>query len=125
MSKKVLAVDDDPIIRSMVKEMLLAEGFEVILAENGLLGLETLTQPDFTKDLTLIILDVMMPGMTGIELLTKVKQDELAPSIPVVMLTAEATSNDVLKGYNSGADYYITKPFTRQQLVHGLSIVLS
>lgn len=123
MAKKVLAVDDDPMIRGLLREMLTAQGYEVTLAEDGPSGLEALKHKDLTDGLFLIILDVVMPGLTGLELLSKVKEDNLAPSVPVIMLTGEARTEDILAGYNKGADYYITKPFTRQQLLHGVTLV--
>ena len=123
MTKKVLAVDDDPMIRGLIKEMLTAEGYEVVLAENGPDGISTLLSDNFASELCLIVLDVIMPGLTGLEVLSKIKEDELAPNVPVIMLTGEANPEDVLAGYNRGADYYITKPFTRQQLLHGIDLV--
>ena len=123
MAKKVLAVDDDPMIRGLLREILTAQGFEVTLAENGPAGLEALNQPELKEGLSLIILDVVMPGLNGLEVLTRVKEGNLAPSIPVIMLTGEARTEDILDGYNRGADYYITKPFTRQQLMHGVTLV--
>ena len=123
MTKKILAVDDDPMIRGLLREILTAQGYEVILADNGPAGLEALQQNDLMEGLSLIILDVVMPGLTGLEVLTRVKEGNLAPSIPVIMLTGEARTEDILDGYNKGADYYITKPFTRQQLMHGVTLV--
>lgn len=123
MSKKVLAVDDDPMIRGLLREILAAQGYEVTLAEDGPAGLELLKNQDFVTGLSLIILDVVMPGLTGLEVLSQVKQDNLAPATPVIMLTGEARQEDILEGYNRGADYYITKPFTRQQLMHGVTLV--
>jgi DNA-binding response OmpR family regulator len=125
MAKKVLSVDDDPMIRDLVKQILEAEGFIVESAENGQLGLCKLEQDGFNQDLALIVLDVSMPVMSGLELLTTLKERNLAPDVPVIMLTGEAKHEDMLKGYNLGADYYITKPFTRLQLKHGLELVIS
>lgn len=121
--KKVFAVDDDPTIREMVKQILTAEGYDVTLAENGALGLQQLQNSEFAHGLDLILLDVMMPEMTGLEVLSAVKDGDLAPTVPVIMLTGEARTEDILTGYNKGADYYITKPFTRAQLLHGISLV--
>jgi two-component system, sensor histidine kinase and response regulator len=125
MVKKVLSVDDDAMIRDLVKQILEAEGFLVESAENGQLGLSKLEQDGFNQDLALIVLDVSMPIMSGLELLATLKERNLAPDVPVIMLTGEAKHEDMLKGYNLGADYYITKPFTRLQLKHGLELVLN
>jgi CheY-like chemotaxis protein len=123
MKRKILAVDDDPTIRGLVSHILSNEGYEVILAENGALGIAKLQEENFTNDLYLILMDVMMPELTGLQALSRIKEDNLAPQVPVIMLTAEAKPDDVMTGYNKGADYYITKPFTRQQLMHGISLV--
>lgn len=123
MKRKILAVDDDPTIRGLVSHILSNEGYEVILAENGALGIAKLQEENFTTDLYLILMDVMMPELTGLQALSRIKEDNLAPQVPVIMLTAEAKPDDVMTGYNKGADYYITKPFTRQQLMHGISLV--
>jgi len=65
-----------------------------------------------------------MPGMNGLDVLTRLKLQPRTQSIPVLMLTGEDKAEDILAGYNVGADYYITKPFTRQQLMYGVELVL-
>ena len=122
--KKVLVIDDDPMIRSLVKSILEPEGFEVSLAEDGTHGVEILDKSQRPIDLTLIILDVVMPGMNGLDVLTRLKIHEHTQKIPVLMLTGESKAEDIMAGYNIGADYYITKPFTRQQLLFGLNLLL-
>lgn len=66
-----------------------------------------------------------MTGMNGIEVLTKFKGDAETQTHPILMLTGESKAEDIMTGYSTGADYYITKPFTRQQLLYGLGMVLS
>ncbi len=73
----------------------------------------------------LIILDIMMPEIDGLEVLTRLKGDPSTASIPVILLTAKVQHEDVLGGYKMGADYYITKPFTRSQLLDGVNSILS
>ncbi len=73
----------------------------------------------------LILLDIMMPQMDGLELLTRLKENSDTASIPVILLTAKVQYDDVLGGYKMGADYYITKPFTITQLMTGINSLLS
>lgn len=123
MGKKILVIDDDPMIRTLVKEMLSAEGHEITLAEDGEQGVQILDTEPRPLKFNLIILDVVMPGMNGLDVLTRIKLHPHTQKIPVVMLTGEDKAEDIMAGYSVGADYYITKPFTRQQLLFGLSLV--
>lgn len=125
MGKKVLVVDDDPVIRNVVQAILEGEGYCVVLAEDGQQGLDILDSGPQPLDYCLIVLDVVMPGINGLDVLTRLKLQPRTQSIPVLMLTGEDKAEDILEGYNVGADYYITKPFTRQQLLYGVSMVLS
>ena len=118
--KKVLIVDDDRDCLQLVKDYLESKGFLTITAFEGETGLAKAKQlvPD------LIILDVMMPLMDGITVLQKLKQDASTEKIPVIMLTAKDRDEDVLKGYDFGAEYYITKPFDLKQLIMGVKLML-
>jgi DNA-binding response OmpR family regulator len=71
-----------------------------------------------------LLLDVMMPRMSGLEVLKALKADPATADIPVIMVTAKTTDDDVLHGYQEGADYYITKPFTADELIYGVNLVL-
>lgn len=122
--KRVLIVDDDATIRQMVAAILENEQFTVVQADDGLRGIEILDQEPRPIDFTFVMLDVSMPRMTGLEMLTRMKLHAHTRDLPVIMLTGEARPEDVMAGYTTGADYYITKPFTRQQLLYGLSMVL-
>jgi DNA-binding response OmpR family regulator len=124
MSKRILVVDDDPMIRNLLLAMLESQGFKVVLAEDGQQGLDLLEAEPKPLDYSLILLDVVMPGINGLDVLTRLKLKPETQSIPVVMLTGEDKAEDILAGYNVGADYYITKPFTRQQLMYGINMVL-
>ena len=110
--QKVLVVDDDRDIRELLVLDLEMSGYEVLVAENGFQAEEVARQelPD------LIVLDVMMPGRTGFEVLTSLRADERTHDIPVVMLTAKTSDDDVWAGWSAGADYYMTKPFDYDQL---------
>ncbi|MFQ5539599.1 MAG: PleD family two-component system response regulator, partial [Candidatus Binatia bacterium] len=72
----------------------------------------------------LILLDIMMPQMDGLEVLTRLREDPSMPFIPVILLTAKVHHEDVLRGYKMGAEYYITKPFTPAQVLDGINLVL-
>lgn len=110
--KKVAVVEDDPMISNLVKLKMEKSGYEVVVGENGKTGLELITEhlPD------LVILDVMMPIMDGFEVLRRIKADERTRDIPVIMLTARGMEDDILKGFDSGAVDYVTKPFSISEL---------
>lgn len=124
MAKKLLVVDDDPVIRALLQTMLEAESFEVELAGSGAEALTKLSQEDNVENFAAILLDVLMPDMTGLDVLCSLR-DKGSKTPPVIMLTGEAKADDIISGYQSGAEYYITKPFTRQQLLFGLNLVFS
>jgi two-component system alkaline phosphatase synthesis response regulator PhoP len=113
-------VDDNPDIITIVRTILEGRGFNVLSASSGAECLEALKsqKPD------LIVLDIMMPEMDGLEVLTRLKSTSEFTNIPVVLLTAKVQYEDVLGGYKLGADYYITKPFTSTQLINGINLLL-
>lgn len=125
MSNRVLIVDDDPVIRNLVQAVLEGEGYKVVAAEDGKQAIDLLDSESRPLDYCLIVLDVVMPGMNGFDVLTRLKLHSHTQSIPVLMLTGEDKAEDIMTGYSVGADYYITKPFTRQQLIFGIQLVLS
>jgi CheY-like chemotaxis protein len=118
--RTIMVVDDNPDIVTIVKTILEVKGYVVQSAFSGQEVLKLLEgqKPD------LIILDVMMPQMDGLEVLTRLKGDPGTASIPVILLTAKVQYEDVLGGYKMGADYYITKPFTSTQLINGINLLL-
>lgn len=113
MPKKILAVDDEKHIVRLVQINLEKEGFAVRTATNGREALEAVAQeqPD------LIVMDVMMPEMDGFAALQHLKDNPATAGIPVIMLTAKAQDADVFKGWQSGADLYLTKPFNPMELI--------
>ena len=113
MPKKILAVDDEKHIVRLVEVYLQRAGYEVITAYDGREALEKVKSesPD------LIVLDVMMPYMDGFEVLRTLKADETYKDIPVIMLTAKAQDADVFRGWQSGVDCYLTKPFNPMELL--------
>ena len=116
----VLVVDDDEDNIRIISTMLLARGYEVRLARNGRGAVESIRQqrPD------LVLLDVMMPGMDGMQVLDAIRADPHLASLPVVLVTAKTEDQDLLEGYRAGAQYYVTKPFTSRQLLYAISLVL-
>lgn len=113
MAQRILVVDDEEHIRFLVKTNLERGGYEVTTATNGREALESVAEqaPD------LLVLDVMMPEMDGLEVLKNLKADPATSAIPVVMLTAKGQDSDVFHGWQSGADLYLTKPFHPRELI--------
>src|SRR6476620_9923404 len=113
MAKKILAVDDEKHIVRLVQINLQKAGYEVATANTGREALERVKE--FGPDL--IVMDVMMPEMDGFEALKKLKENAATREIPVIMLTAKAQDADVFRGWQSGADLYLTKPFNPAELL--------
>jgi CheY-like chemotaxis protein len=113
-------VDDDEINRLLLQRVLEGRGFTVEAVPTGMAALAALDRrrPD------LVLLDIMMPGMSGIEVLDRVKASPRLATIPIIMLTAKEGDEDVLTSYRAGADYYLTKPLVVDQLLTGLTLVL-
>ena len=118
--KTIIVVDDNPDIVNIVKTILEGKGYNVMCAYSGA---ELFTKLKERKP-DLIILDIMMPEMDGLEVLTRLKGVPETASLPVILLTAKVQYEDVLGGYKLGADYYITKPFTSTQLTNGINLLL-
>lgn len=113
MPKKILAVDDERHIVRLVQVNLVRAGYEVVTAFDGKEALEKVTseQPD------LVVLDVMMPYMDGFEVLQNLRKNAATRDLPVIMLTAKAQDADVFRGWQSGVDCYLTKPFNPMELI--------
>lgn len=113
MKKRILVVDDEPDILELVRFNLEKEGFEVKTVQNGEEALRWVNRlvPDC------IILDLMLPGLDGLEVCRRIKGSETLRSIPILMLTAKAEETDTVIGLEVGADDYITKPFSPKILV--------
>ena len=120
MSTLVLVVDDNEDNLQIMSRILLGRGFEVRTARDGKSALRSLEQqlPD------VVLLDIMMPEMDGIEVLDRIRANPQSATLPVILVTGKGQDEDVLAGYKYGADYYITKPFTARQLLHGIGLVL-
>ncbi|MFC1136184.1 response regulator [Pasteurella multocida] len=113
---KILLVDDDVELIELLAELLTLEGFEIDMANNGLQALQKL---DLSYDL--VLLDIMMPVLNGVETLKKIRQEF---SVPVIMLTARGDDIDRILGLELGADDYIPKPFNDRELVARIKAIL-
>lgn len=119
MSNRILLVEDDQSFGAVLKDYLSINNFEVTLATDGEEGLKEYTNNDFD----ICIFDVMMPKKDGFTLAEDVKK--LGKNIPIIFLTARNLREDILKGYQLGADDYITKPFDTELLLYKIKAVLS
>ena len=117
---RILIVDDEAAIRDMLCIALEAAGFDVLDAENAQQAHAKIIdcQPD------LVLLDWMMPGTTGLELLRRLKRDELTAKMPVIMLTAKAEEDNKISGLDAGADDFVPKPFSPRELISRVKAVL-
>jgi len=117
---RVLVVDDNELNADYVKAVLKKHPFDVTVATNGQDAIKAAAaeRPDA------ILLDIMMPGMSGLDVLALLRRDPSMQTIPIIMITAKAQDSTMLESYQTGADYFITKPFTPRQLLHGIGLVL-
>jgi len=120
MKKKIILVAEDDLSLVDTYKLALGDSFEILVAYNGKEALDVAN----TQIPDLILMDVMMPEMDGIEALTHLKKNSTTAKIPVILVTAKVQHKDVLDGYQSGADYYITKPFTNMELMNGINMCL-
>jgi DNA-binding NarL/FixJ family response regulator len=109
----ILIIEDDPAYRSMMETILQMEDFEVRTASDGCTGLEMITE----KRPDLILCDIMMPGMDGHSVLEKVRGNASLAEIPFIFVTALGERNDVRRGMSGGADDYLPKPFSADELL--------
>jgi len=119
-TKKILVVDDSLTIRMQIKELLEDKGMEVLLAENGEKCLAVLEK----EKPEVILLDVIMPEMDGIEVCRRIKSDDALKAIPVLILTTVSDVENKVKGLNAGADDYVTKPFEAVELIARVNSIL-
>ena len=120
MSKKVLIVDDEEVIRKTLRVHLGKMGYELQEAMDGVEAMDKLRNGSFD----LLICDILMPKKDGWEVLKEVRSDPKTKELPVILLTAKNADESMFKGYDLGANYYITKPFTKVQLLYGVKMML-
>ncbi len=119
-NKNILIIEDEENIAQLVSYNLIKAGFHVICAESGEEGLKLLK----SAEIDCILLDLMLPGISGIEVCEVLKASEKFSGIPVIMLTAKGEEEDIVAGLECGADDYVTKPFSPRVLVARLKSVL-
>ncbi len=109
----ILAVDDDEINLKIIKNFCGVAGYDIFIAKNGPDALEILG----SREIDLVLLDLMLPGMSGYEVCRRLRESERNSRVPVIMVTARDTSGDLVRGFSTGAGDYITKPFNRDELL--------
>jgi DNA-binding response OmpR family regulator len=116
----VLVVDDDPVIVRLLEVNFEMEGYRVITATNGEDAIARVRddRPD------VVVCDIMMPKIDGLEVVRLLRSDEATASVPLILLSAKAQSLEVQKGLDSGADDYVTKPFDPLELIERVNAVL-
>ena len=118
-NKKILIVEDDPDIRIMM-EFILRDDYDLVLCEDGRSGIDKAVEerPD------LILLDIYMPGISGLEVCKAVRDNPEISSTPIIILTAGALKEEVTEGYAIGADDYVFKPFEPEELIKRIEKLL-
>ncbi len=122
MGQKILVVDDSETVRQQVEYALTKADLEVIHAEDGVIGWEKLTEND---DIGLVICDVNMPRMNGLELVEKIKQSGRYDNLPIVMLTTEGSPQLIQQAKKAGAKGWVVKPFKPELLVKATTKILA
>lgn len=117
---KILVVDDDKTTRKMVSLILKSKGYEVVTAENGMDGLQKLG----LEQINLILTDMNMPYMDGIEFTKQVRTNPEIAHIPIVMLTTEADEEEKQRAFKAGVDDYLVKPATAEQIVESMRKII-
>lgn len=120
MTKKILVVDDEEDLRELVRYNLIRDGFKVVCSASGEDALKRISDVNFD----LVLLDLMLPGIDGLEVAKTLKKDPRTDQIPLIMLTAKGEESDIVTGLELGADDYITKPFSPRVLSARVKAVL-
>ena len=120
MNGKIFIIEDEPSIIQLVQHNLEKEGFIVSSSENGNEGIKQLKK----FDPNLLLLDWMLPDLSGIEICKNIRKDNKFKSLPIIMLTAKGEEEDKIKGLDSGVDDYLTKPFSFNELLARIKAVL-
>lgn len=118
---RIVIADDDPDIRELVAFKLRHDGHDITAVGDGAAAVAACTSepPD------LVILDVMMPGMSGLDAAREIRADEGLRGLPIIMLTARAQESDIEQGFQAGADDYVVKPFSPRELASRVNAVLA
>ena len=118
-NKKILVVDDEEIIRKTIRIHLGKMGYELKEAIDGVDALKKLGEEKFD----LLICDILMPKKNGWEVLKELRSNPSTKDMPVIFLTAKTRDEDMFRGYDLGANYFMTKPFTKSQLFYGIKLM--
>lgn len=110
---RILVAEDDPISRKLLQANLKKWNYDVVMTEDGIQAWEVMIGPAPPQ---VLILDWMMPGIDGLELAQRIRQNDEISSVHIIMLTAKGRNEDIVEGLNAGANDYITKPFNPQEL---------
>ncbi|MGH8014609.1 MAG: response regulator, partial [Candidatus Zixiibacteriota bacterium] len=113
LNERILVIEDEPEIREIISYNLSKAGYRVTTAATGEDGLKSV----FNQPPELVVLDLMLPGMCGLDVCRQIRSDARTASVPIIMLTARSEESDVITGLEVGADDYITKPFSPRVLV--------
>ncbi len=116
--KHILLVEDDESILFGLQDILEGDGYQISTASNGMDGLKLATE----KSIDLLVLDIMLPGMNGLEICKRIKKEKAV--LPIIMLTAKSSEMDKISGLDYGADDYITKPFSLSELLARIRAIL-
>lgn len=120
MNKTVLLVEDDEALRGMLKMLLSSSGFDVLEATDYQSALQVIASNEFH----IVLLDWMIPGGSGIQVVKRLRKDEQLKEVPIIMLTAKSAEDDQVEGFDAGADDYITKPFSNKELLVRIKALL-
>ncbi|MCJ7745695.1 MAG: response regulator [Actinobacteria bacterium] len=118
--RKILVVDDDPTMVKLINVNLKLNNYAVIEAISGEQALDIVSK----EPLDLVVLDIMMPGVDGWEVLKRIREDADTEELPVILVTAKTQDSDVIRGWELGADEYVIKPFNPLLLVEVIKMVL-
>lgn len=120
MQAHILIVEDEPAIRDMIAYALRTQSYQPVPAQDGREAMQAISEkiPD------LILLDWMLPGMTGIELVRRLRRESSTREIPIIMLTAKGEESDRIAGFDNGVDDYVVKPFSARELLARIKAVL-
>ncbi len=118
--RKILVVDDDPTMVKLINVNLKLNNYSVVEAISGEQALEVIQ----TEPLDLVVLDIMMPGVDGWEVLRRIRSNTETQEMPVILVTAKTQDSDVIRGWELGADEYVIKPFNPLLLVEVIKMVL-
>lgn len=121
----ILVVDDEEMTRNLLRLMLQPAGYKILEAGDGLEALAVLTTKQDGELPAVVILDVMMPNMDGIETCQKIRSNPDTAHLPVIMLSAKTYGTAIEEGIEAGANYYLTKPIARKQLLETIHLLLN